>query len=205
MHGVDWDAVVARTLAAVGAATSRDDVHWLIGEMIAELNAGHAYNVPPPSGLTQAMTPRPAGLLGCDWELEQGGYRIARILGGEEGEPAGRSPLAVPGVDAKEGDWLLAVNGVPVDASRAVYAAFEGLAGKTVELTLSGTPRADGSERRVLVQTIPSEGELRYRDWVAGKRAEVEKLSGGRVGYVHVPDTGIRGQKIGRASCRERV
>lgn len=194
MHGVDWDAVVARTLKAVDSATSRDDVHWLIGEMIADLNAGHAYNVPPPSGLAQGATPRPAGLLGCDWAVEQGRFRIARILRGEEGEPAGRSPLSVPGVDAKEGDWLLAVNGAPVDASTDVYAAFEGLAGKPVELTLCAGPLADGSERHVLVETIASEGELRYRDWVARKREEVEQLSGGRVGYVHVPDTGIRGQ-----------
>jgi tricorn protease len=194
MHGVDWDKVVARTLQAVESATSRDDVHWLIGEMIAELNVGHAYNSPPPSGMAQGPTPRPAGLLGCDWKVEQGHYRIARILRGEEGEPAGRSPLSVPGVDAKEGDWLLAVNGTPVDATTDVYAAFLGLAGKPVELTLCAAPRADGSERRVLVETIASEGELRYRDWVAAKRAEVEQLSGGRVGYVHVPDTGIRGQ-----------
>jgi tricorn protease len=194
MHGVDWDAIVKRTLNAVGAATSRDDVHWLIGEMIAELNVGHAYNSAPPTGMAQGAAARPTGLLGCNWTIEQGRYRIARILSGEEGEPAGRSPLAVPGVDARQGDWLLAVNGVDLDASQDVYAAFEGLAGKTVEVTLCAGPRADGSERRVLVQAIASESELRYRDWVAQKRAEVEKLSGGRVGYVHVPDTGIRGQ-----------
>jgi tricorn protease len=194
MHGVDWDAIVERSVAAVDAATSREDVHWLIGEMISELNVGHAYNQPPPNGLEQGPRARRAGLLGCDWTVDQGRFRIARILRGEPGEPDGRSPLEVPGVDAREGDWLLAVNGVAPDATQDVWAAFEGLAGETVELTLCESPQADGSERRVVVQTLRSEGGLRYRDWVARKRAEVERLSDGRVGYVHVPDTGVNGQ-----------
>ena len=194
MHGVDWDAVVQRTLGAVAAATSRDDVTWLIGEMIAELNVGHAYNMPPPGGSDGGARPRPAGLLGCDWTLEGGRFRIARILRGEAAEPDGRSPLDEPGLDAEEGDYLLAVNGVAPDTAQDVWAAFEGLAGEPVELTLCAAPQPDGSERRVIVQTLRSEGTLRYRDWVARKRAEVERLSGGRVGYLHVPDTGIRGQ-----------
>ncbi len=194
MHGVDWDAVVSRYRGALSYATSRDDLHYLIGEMIAELNVGHAYNSGPPQGLQRAAPGRGAGLLGCDWANERGGYRIARILRGEAAETDGRSPLAVPGIDAREGDWLLAVNGVPLDATRDVYAAFEGLAGKPTELLLNAAPGLDGNERRVLVEPIASERELRYRDWVARARAEVERLSGGRVGYVHVPDTGQHGQ-----------
>lgn len=194
LHGVDWDAVVARTLASLEDATSRDDLHYLLAEMISELNVGHAYNSGPPEGLQRGAPARPVGLLGCDWSLEQGAYRIARILRGEASESTGRAPLSVPGVDAREGDWLLAVNGVPVDVARDVYAAFEGLAGATVELTLNAAPSFDGNERRVLVETSRSERELRYRDWVARKRAEVARLSDGRVGYVHVTDTGTRGQ-----------
>ncbi|HVS17865.1 MAG TPA: PDZ domain-containing protein, partial [Planctomycetota bacterium] len=194
LHGVDWDAVVARTLASLGDATSRDDVHYLLAEMISELNVGHAYNSAPPQGLERPPSSRPVGLLGCDWSLERGAYRIARLLRGEPSETQGRGPLSEPGVDAREGDWLLAVNGVPVDAARDVYAAFEGLGGATVELTLHTAPTADGNERRVVVETLRSERELRYRDWVARKRAEVARLSDGRVGYVHVTDTGRGGQ-----------
>lgn len=194
LHGVDWDAVVARTLAALEDATSRDDVHYLLGEMISELNVGHAYNQGPPEGLQRAQDARPVGLLGCDWSFERGAYRIARLLRGEPSDLIGRGPLSEPGVDAKEGDWLLAVDGVAVNAARDVYAAFEGLAGRTVELTLNAAPTFDGNERSVVVVPLASERELRYRDWVAAKRAEVARLSEGRLGYVHVPDTGIRGQ-----------
>lgn len=194
LHGVDWDKILARTLASLEDATSRDDVHYLLGEMIGELNIGHAYNQGPPDGLQQPAQGRAVGLLGCDWNLERGAYRIARLLAGEPSDLGGRGPLSEPGVDARQGDWLLAVDGVPVDASRSVYAAFEGLAGRTVELTLNSAPTFDGNERRVLIVPMGSERELRYRDWVAAKRAEVARLSEGRVGYVHVPDTGIRGQ-----------
>ena len=194
MHGVDWDAEVTRYAAAAQDATSRDDVHYLIGEMIAQLNVGHAYNGGPPSGLQSAGPGRRAGLLGCNWELDQGAYRIARILRGESSETDGRGPLSQPGCDAAEGDWLLAVNGISVDASRDVHAAFEGLAGNHAELTLNGAPSFDGNERRVVVELMGSERSLRYRDWIRLKRAEVERLSEGRVGYLHVPDTGINGQ-----------
>lgn len=194
MHGVDWEAEVARYAAAARDATSRDDVHYLIGELIAQLNVGHAYNSGPPSGLQSAGRARSVGLLGCDWTLEQGAYRIARILRGELAETDGRGPLSEPGCDAAEGDWLLAVNGVAVDTSRDLYAAFEGLAGKRAELTLNAAPTLDGAERRVVVELMGSERALRYRDWIRRKRAEVERLSDGRVGYVHVPDTGVNGQ-----------
>ncbi len=194
MHGVDWNAVVARYRGALADATSRDDLHYLIGEMIAELNVGHAYNSGPPQGLQRAAPGRSAGLLGCDWSLERGHHRIARILRGEMAETDGKGPLSVSGADVREGDWLLAVNGVPVDPARDIYAAFEGLAGQPTELLLNATPALDGEERRVVVVPLESERELRYRDWVARARAEVERLSDGRVGYVHVPDTGVRGQ-----------
>jgi tricorn protease len=194
LHGVDWEKILQRTLTQLQDATSRDDVHYLLGEMIGELNVGHAYNQGPPEGLQRPESARSVGLLGCDWSLERGAYRIARLLLGEPSDPEGRGPLSEPGVDAREGDWLLAVDGVPIDTGRSVYAAFEGLAGRTVELTLNAAPTADGNERRVLVVPLGNERELRYRDWVARKRAEVARLSDGRVGYVHVPDTGIRGQ-----------
>lgn len=194
MHGVDWTATVARYKAALADCTSRDDVDYLIREMIAELNIGHAYDSPPPSGMESAGPAQPVGLLGCDWTLDQGAYKIAHILGGGAYDADARSPLAVPGVDVKEGDWLLAVNGSPVDATQDVYAAFVGCAGKATWITVNSAPTADGKERRVLVEPLANEGELRYRSWVARNRELVDKLSNGRIGYVHVPDTGVHGQ-----------
>jgi tricorn protease len=195
MHGSDWHAIYERFRGALGDATSRDDLHYLLGEMISELNIGHAYNSGGP-GIPEAPPKgRAAGLVGCDWKLEQGAYRIAHILAGNPSEADARSPLAQPGVDAHEGDWLLAVNGAPVDANSDVYAAFLGTSDKEpVELTLNGAPIADGHERRVVVTAIPDEGGLRYRAWVEHNRALVDEMSKGRIAYVHVPDTGTRGQ-----------
>ena len=193
MHGVDWDAVRDRALASLEDATSRGDVGFLIGEMISELNVGHAYNRPGPEDGEESPEGPSVGYLGCDWTLEDGAYRISRVLGSSYDTDA-RSPLSTHGVDAGEGDWLLAVNGVPVDASRAVYAAFMGTAGRETVLTVNGSPHADGNEREVVVMPARSERSLRYRDWVAAKRAEVDEASGGRIGYIHVPSTAIGGQ-----------
>lgn len=193
MHGVDWDAIWTRYDAALEYATSRSDVTLFTGEMIAELNVGHAYNGSPPD--ESATRARSIGMLGCDWALEQGAYRIARILGTDAPyDVDARSPLAAHGLDVAVGDWLLAVNGIPVDTAVDLYAAFEDTAGRVTELTVNAVPSLDGEPRRVLVTPIDSENSLRYRDWVAGNRARVEELGGGRVGYVHVPDTGARGQ-----------
>jgi tricorn protease len=195
MHGIDWDAVYARYAGVLPDVTSRADLTVLIGEMIAELNVGHAYNRAPAAGQDEPDPARPVGLLGCDWELEQGAYRIARILGGRDTYDAdARSPLARQGADVRAGDWLLAVNGVPVDTTRDVYAAFVGTAEKPTELTVNASPGFDGEERTVLVEPLRDDTDLRYRDWVAANRAHVEEKGGGRIGYVHVPSTGIDGQ-----------
>ena len=193
MHRVDWNAVVARYRAALSDCTAREDVDFLIREMIAELNVGHAYDRPP-ADMDDGRPARPVGLLGCDWALERGAYKVARLVGGGAYDADARSPLALPGVDVKAGEFVLAVNEAPIDAGRDVYAAFEGTAGKPTWITVNGEPNQDGKERRVLVQPIASEAELRYRDWVAANRELVRKLSDGRIGYVHVPDTGLHGQ-----------
>lgn len=196
MHGVNWDAVHGRFVGLLPYATSRADVHDFIGDMLAELNVGHAYNRPPTGGLGERVPPsQPAGLLGCDWELERGAWRIAHILCSEAPyELEARSPLAAPGVDVAAGDWLLEVNGVFVDGSRDVHAALLGTVGRPTELTVNVTPLIDGNERRVVVVPLEDDDELRYRDWVSANRRFVDGASEGRIGYVHVPDTGIHGQ-----------
>jgi len=195
MHGVDWKGVHQRYVDALPDACSRADIHLFIAEMISELNVGHAYNSAPTGGLGDEEPGRPVGLLGCDWELVDGAYRIAKILcSNAPYDLDARSPLSAQGVDVEAGDWLLEVDGVPVDPTVDVYAAFEGTVGRVTELTVNAQPRLDGDERKVLVEPIASDAELRYRDWVAANRAHVEARSGGRIGYVHVPDTGVRGQ-----------
>ena len=143
-------------------------------------------------------TPRPRagagfGLLGVDWSLENGAYRIARIVRGAPWDIEDRSPLDEPGVDVDEGDYLLAVNGNPLDPARDPYSAFEGLAGETVLLTVNDRPTVDDA-REVVVTDAGSEATLRMRDWIEQNRLRVDEASGGRIGYVYVPNTGVRGQ-----------
>ena len=193
MHGVDWRGVYERYAASLKQATHREDLHYLIGEMIGELNVGHAYNRAS-ADVNRAGTPSPGvGLLGCDFVLEQGAYRIGRILGTPY-DTDSRSPLNAPGVDVQEGDFVLQVDGVAIDANLSIYKAFIGKAGKTVRLTVNKAPVLDGEERIVSVVPAGSERGLRYRTWVHDNREAVRKASNGRIGYVHVPDTGQRGQ-----------
>lgn len=194
LHGLDWPAVLERYTAALVDATSREDLHFLTGEMMAELNVGHAYNRTPPGGLVDGKPATPVGLLGADFAVEQGAWRVQRIVGGEVGETDGRSPLAEPGVAVAVGDWILAVNGRAPATDRPLEASLEGLAGQVTRLVVNDAPTRDGGEREVLVTPLSSEAGLRYRAWVADRRAAVHRLSGGRVGYVHVPDTGVNGQ-----------
>ena len=191
MHGVDWPAVRARYEKMLGDAASREDVGYIISEMISELNVGHAYYSGPESEVTPSV---PVGLLGADFELANGAYRVARIYEGGPWDSDARGPLSQPGVDVKAGDYLLAVNGVPVETDRDVYAAFQGMADRVVTLTVSAKPTRDASARQVTVRLLGSESPLRYRDWIEKNRQYVEKKSAGRIGYVYVPDTGVNGQ-----------
>jgi len=194
MHNVDWDKVYETYSAMLADATSREDVGFIIGEMIAELNVGHAYYW---GGDVEPEPSRNVGMLGADFELHDGAFRIARIYEGAAWDADARGPLSQPGVNVKEGDYLLAVDGVEIDTDRDIYAAFLGLAARPVALTFSDQPTlgADGAdERRVVVETLRGEGALRYRAWVEHNRRLVEEASNGRIGYIHVPDTGVNGQ-----------
>jgi tricorn protease len=192
MHGVDWAAMRERYSRMLDDCASRNDVGYVIRELIAELNVGHAYY--NPSEVEGDLNPAvPVGLLGCDFALEQGAYRIANIYEGGPWDIDARGPLSQPGVDAKAGDFLLAVDGVPMDTAVDPWALFVGKADAIVALTLSDKPTLDDSARKVLVP-IASDAELRYRAWVELNRARVERASGGKVGYIHVPDTGVNGQ-----------
>lgn len=190
MHGVDWKAMRARYDKLLKDCVTREDVNFVLGELIGELNASHAYR----GGGDQEQPARlGVGLLGADYALENGAYRIKTILRGADWDAQVKSPLAQPGLKVKEGDYLLAVNRIPLDGRKDPWAGFQGLAGKTVLLTVNDKPSLEGA-RDVLVDTLASEYQLRYQAWIEANRRYVEKASQGRIGYIYVPDTGLGGQ-----------
>ena len=190
LHGLDWNGLRAQYGGLLDQAVTRWDVNFLIGELIGEVNASHTY---VGGGDTESPRRRGVGLLGVDWSLENGAYRIARIVRGAPWDIEDRSPLDEPGVDVDEGDYLLAVNGNPLDPARDPHSAFEGLAGETVLLTVNDRPTVDGAHE-VVVTTLASEATLRMRDWIEQNRRRVDEASGGRIGYVYVPNTAVPGQ-----------
>lgn len=191
MHGVDWEALREQYGGLIDQAATRWDVNFLLGELIGELNASHTYRG---GGDTQEAERRQTGYLGVDWSRENGYYRIQRIIRGAPWDAEARSPLDASGVRIGEGDYVLAVNGVPMEADRPPYAAFDGLAGKTVELTVSADPGIPDSTRHITVKLMDSETRLRHLAWIESNRQRVEEASNGRIGYVYVRSTGIDGQ-----------
>ncbi len=187
MSGVDWAAELARYRPLVDAVGSHDDLVDLLWEVQGELGTSHAYVTPPWRG---GGSGRP-GLLGADLERAvDDEWRVARVLPGESSDPKARSPLSAPGVDVRAGDALLAVGGRPVDPVRGPAPLLVDTDGKPVELTVRAGPDsvAAGTVRRVVVLPLADDEQLRYQDWVAGRRAFVADRSDGRLGYLHMPD-----------------
>lgn len=190
MHGVDWNAVRAQYAALIPYCVNRADINFVIGEMIGELNASHTYR-----GGGDGETPknRAVGYLGIDWEKKDGFFAVKKVIRGAAWDNEVRSPLDEPGVNVGAGDFILAVNGIALNEYPDPWAAFEGLANKTVELTVNSKPTFTGS-RNVVVKTLSDETRLRNLAWIESNRQEVDKASGGKIGYIYVPDTGIEGQ-----------
>ena len=193
MHGVDWEKMGNRYQALMPYVPNRGDLNYVIGELIAELCVSHAY---AGGGDMERAETISVGLLGCDFELDKknNAYRFKKIYEGASWDVETRSPLRRPGIEVNEGDYLLEVNGQPVDVSKDPWAYFQGLAGEVVALTINSEAETEGA-REVVVEPVTSERELRYRAWVEGNRQAVDKATDGRVGYVHVPNTAGRGQK----------
>jgi tricorn protease len=190
MHGVDWPRMRDQYLRLLDDAVTRWDVNFVLGEFIAELNASHTYR----GGGDEEHAPvRGVGMLGVDWELANGAYRIKHIVRGGAQDIDVRSALAEPGVDVKEGDYVLAVNGVALDPARDPWSSFQGLAGQPVTLTVSAKPSADPS-RQVVVRCLGDEVELRFREWIEQRRRRVEEATGGKAGYIYVQSTGVDAQ-----------
>lgn len=233
MHGVDWDAVRRRYEKLLADATSRDDVGFIIGEMISELNVGHAYYrgvSDGPDGPASSV-----GLPGCRLEIVDGRYRIAEIYEGAAWDTDARNPLSVAGI--REGQFILDVEGRELTADVNPYAMLEGLAGRRVTLTISDDAVADPivdeddkdknekkkqsdapendaaddaaddeandeadeadeaiGDRRVVIELLKSDDNLRFWDWIEANRRHVDESSDGRIGYLYVTNTGVDGQ-----------
>jgi tricorn protease-like protein/C-terminal processing protease CtpA/Prc len=196
MHGVDWNKMRQHYGAMIDDASTREDVAWITGELMSELNVGHAYVWD--SGDVEEAPQVGVGMLAADYELtktDQGtAYKITRIYQGADWDVDARGPLSQPGVDVKVGDYLLAVNGAPVDTSKDPWAAFIATATKPTTLTVSERPVLDEKARDVVVTPAGSEAGMRYRAWVEARRKYVSDKTDGKVGYIYVPNTGVDGQ-----------
>ena len=191
LHGYDWKALRDQYMPEVEKVAHRSDLNYIIGEMIAELNVGHAYV----EGGDFQIPPRPrVALPGARLALDaaSGKYRIAKIFRGQNEEARYRSPLTEIGVDVKEGDYVLAIDGEELKATEDPYRLLKNKADRTVQLTVNSKPAMEGA-RKVSYRPIASEADLIYLDWVTSNREKVAKMTGGRVGYIHVPDMGAPG------------
>lgn len=190
MHGVDWKAMKKQYGALIDNAVTRGDVNYVLGELIAELNSSHTYRS---GGDDETPLQRQVGYLGVDWELNNGAYKIKRIVNGAVWDSEVRSPLLASGIKIKEGDYVLAVNGVSIDVTQDPWSAFEGLADKTIELTVNDKPSIDGAWN-IIVKTLTDETRLRNLEWIESNRKRVDEATNGKIGYIYVPSTGIDGQ-----------
>lgn len=189
MHGQDWEAVWNQYKEYVPYIAHRQDLNYLIGQLIGELCVGHAY---VGGGEYPDINRINGGLLGADFKIENGRYRFKKIYQGENWNPELRAPLREPGILVSEGDYLLEVNGNEVKATDNVYSFFEKTDGKQVLIKVNAKPVMVGA-RAYTVVPIGSEYNVRVHQWIEDNRKKVEALSNGRIGYVHLPDTGGAG------------
>jgi tricorn protease len=190
MHGADWPAVKKKYEPFLEHVNNGGDLYKVIRWMLSELAVGHSYTTPG-ERVTEKKTVG-GGLLGADYDIADGRYRFKKIYSGLNFTSELRSPLTAPGVNVKEGEFLLAVRGVDLKPPTSIYSLFENTAGKSVELTVG--PTADGkNSRTVTVEPLGNELALRNREWIEGNLRKVAKATDGKVGYVYVPDTAGQG------------
>jgi tricorn protease len=185
-HGLDIEKAKKLYAPYVEAVVHRDDLNYLFREMLNQIGVGHMFigggDQPKPNFV-------PGGLLGADYAIENGRYRFARVYNGENWNPQLRAPLTAPGVNVKAGEYLIAVNGREVKATDNVYQFFESTANKQVVIKVGANPDGKGA-REVTVVPTASEGGLRNLAWIEDNRRTVDRLSGGKLAYVYIPNTG---------------
>ena len=192
MHGLDWNAIGAKYGQLVPFVAHRADLDYILGELGGELNAGHVY-VGSPADVNRAKRVE-NGLLGAEIAAADGYFRITNIFPGENWHESFRSPLTEPGVNVREGDYILAVDGVSTRGVENFYRLLENKADRVVTLTVNATPSTTGA-RTERVRPVKRETNLRYLEWVQQRRDYVNKASNGRIGYIHLPDTGTGGNR----------
>ncbi|GAB4116566.1 MAG: S41 family peptidase [Wenzhouxiangellaceae bacterium] len=185
LHGLDWNAVYAKYQPLVQHVGRREDLNTLLVEMIGELEAGHNR---AGGGDVHQENAVDVGLLGANLAIEDGHYRITRIYSGEQWNPFLRGPLAVPGNEARVGDYILAVNAVALDHTENIFQRLQNTTGKQLALTLADNP-ADEDTRDIVIEPVASERELRLWSWIEHNRRQVDEASDGRVGYIYLPNT----------------
>jgi tricorn protease len=189
LHGLDLPATMARYEPYLAGLASREDLNYLFEEMLGEITIGHMF---VGGGDSPEVTTVKVGLLGADFSVENGRYRIVRIFDGENWNPDLRAPLTEPGVNVDVGDYLLAVDGRDLPGTAELYSLFQNTADRIVVLKVG--PNADGTAARdVKVKPVGNEKGLRHRAWVEENRRTVSRLSQGRLGYLHLPDTASGG------------
>jgi len=191
LHQVDWDQMRQRYSELLPYVAHGSDFTYLVGELISELNAGHAYARPGDRPRAKNIG---TGLLGCEFERAGDRYRFKRIFTERDWNGGADTPLHGPGRDVQVGEYLLAVNGIELTADMNPFSLLVDTVGEQVVLTVSAD--RSGKERRdITVEPIRSEGSLRYHAWVQDNRRRVDELSGGRIGYLHLPNTAVGGQQ----------
>ncbi len=189
LHGLNLPATRKQYETYLENVGSRIDFSYLLAEMLGELTVGHMYiRTPPEPPAEQGKV----GLLGAEYTIENGRYRFSKIYQGENWNPQLRAPLTQPGVNVQEGEYLLAVNGRELRGTDEIFELFEGTADKATVLKVGATADGKGA-RSVTVVPIETEAALRNRAWIEGNLHKVDKLSGGRLAYVYLPDTGFGG------------
>lgn len=189
LHGINLKKLMAAYEPYVEDVMSRPDLNYILADMLGEITAQHVYVY---GGDRPDVTRVSVGLLGADYLIDRDRYRIIKVYHGENWNPDLRAPLTEPGVNAREGEYLLAVDGREVYGSDEVYSFFLERAGKAVQLKLGADPNGKDA-RLVTVVPIASERSLRLRDWMESNRIKVDRLSAGRLAYLYLPDTGISG------------
>jgi tricorn protease len=189
MHGADWPEMKEIYGQLLPYVNHRADLNYLIDMMGSEIAIGHSY---VRGGDIPSVPASPAGLLGADFKIENGRYKIARIYNDENWNPELKAPLAVPGINVAEGDYVVAINGVELKAPDNIYRLLDGTANRQTVIAVNSRPVLEGA-RQVTVVPVANEQTLRTRAWVEENRRKVDKLSGGKLAYVYLPNTGQPG------------
>lgn len=190
MHGVDWKAIKKKYAVLLPYAKTRLDLNYIIGEMIGELNCGHAYVNP---GETERPKRIQTGLLGAEISRDKSGFfRLEKILQGASWSKELTSPLTEQGIEAKTGEFIVAIDGIPTNSVKDMYSLLVGKAEVPTEISINTKPQLDGA-RKVIISPLANEYPLYHYEWIQNNIKKVDEASKGKIGYIYIPDMGVEG------------